>query len=117
MCLRTSLVTCYGSLVTEIRRDIEANETPSRADSATLTRLRSEGASVAEFVAAGGLSSFRSLGEGREVKYLVAAIRGGQIIPVEGGAVFSELADAREEAESLSPFCDARVFKLEEVVL
>lgn len=115
MCLRTPLVTCYGSLVTEIRRDIETDGTPSRADSATLMRLRSEGASVAEFVAAGGLSSFRSLSEEREMKYLVAAVRGGEIIPFESNMVFDDVDKAVVEAESLSEFCDARVFELVEV--
>lgn len=61
MCLCASLVTCTVSLVTE-RRDADQQVAVGPTLAPSLDALRAEDVSVAEFVVAGGLSSFKPLG-------------------------------------------------------
>ena len=54
-------MSCNVSLVTEYKRDAEAAEAAGPTLTTTLEQLRAADASVAEFVVAGGVSSFQRL--------------------------------------------------------
>lgn len=112
MRLCASLVTCTVSLVTE-RRDADQHEAVGPTLASTLDRLRAADVSVAEFVVAGGLSSFRPL-----PTYYVAEIRSGQPVQsFEGGQLFTVRDDAVAHAEALSAFGRMGVFELVPVVV
>lgn len=96
------------SLVTEARRVQEQSEATGPTTADTFDRLRSEGASVAEFVAAGGLSSFRPL----TTYYVAEVVNGRPIQSFDAAQMFDDLGDAIAHARALSQFGPHGVFEL-----
>ena len=94
------------------RRIAEVDEATGPTLDDTLARLRAEDVSVAEFVEAGGLSSFAQLAP----TYVVAAIRDGRPVDSDDAQMFFDThAEAVAVAESLAPYGRIGVFELRPV--
>lgn len=94
--------------VTQDRRVVERDEATGPTLTATLVRPRAEDVSVAEYVAAGGLSAFQPL-----TTYYVAEIVGGRPVQsFESAQMFESFDEAVTAAEGLSPFGRFGVFEL-----
>jgi len=95
--------------VTDQRRVPEHVEAAGPTLDDTLARLRAGDATVAEFVAAGGLSSFRPL-----THYYVAAVSvdGQPIQSSDANQVFDDLGEAISHARKLSQYARIGVFEL-----